>query len=377
MFFVALIILGIISLVKLPVELYQGQSAGIVSVIVRARGGLPPLEVEKSITKPIEEAVATVSHMKSLYSHSREAESRVTMEFEPGTDMKFAALEIREKFSRVKPLLPREIEKPVIANYDDAQAAVLIFALTSETLTPEEIRDLVKNPLLYSKNMGKNTRAFLANGFVYTSPEMRAGKDFTGVARWGDPSEYFQLSFQQPNSAELQQQLLTRWLDMQISVYISVLQGPNDKKRNAQIHNFFSEYLNALFENEALAERMTKEIINSIKGKPVELSAGMIAKIIHREWVSGNYYLKAGTANASEPWGTEISLSEEMDKLKEEVQVWSKILRSMNTEVDNAARELEQIEALENGPGDEAGGWHQLWRIGETLHRLQSPGRGP
>ncbi len=143
MLFLGFILLGVISLTRLPVELYQGQSQGIISIIVRARGGLPPPDVEKSITKPIEEAVATVSHLKALYSTSREAESRVTMEFETGTNMNFAALEIREKFSRVKPLLPKEIEKPVIANYNDADSAIFVFALTSESLSPEEVRDLV------------------------------------------------------------------------------------------------------------------------------------------------------------------------------------------------------------------------------------------
>ena len=147
MIFLAMVILGLISLLRLPVELYQGQNQGIVSIIVRARGGLPPVDVEKSITIPVEESIATVTHLKSLYSSSRESESRVTMEFETGTDMRFAALEVREKFSRVIPLLPKEIEKPVIANFDDSQAAVMVFALTSKTLSPEEIRDLVETEL--------------------------------------------------------------------------------------------------------------------------------------------------------------------------------------------------------------------------------------
>lgn len=142
-FFAAIIVIGLISFFRLKVELYQGQSQSIISIVVRARGGLPSQDVEKMITKPIEEAVGTVSHMQSLYSSSREAESRVTMEFETGTDMKFAALEVREKFARVKPLLPKEIEKPVIANYDDAQAAILVFAVTSDTMAPEEIREIV------------------------------------------------------------------------------------------------------------------------------------------------------------------------------------------------------------------------------------------
>lgn len=145
--FIACIILGLISLVRLPVELYQGQNQSIISIVVSARGGLPPPEVERLITKPVEEAVATVSHVTNLYSSSREAESRVTLEFETGTDMNFAALEIREKFARVKPLLPSEIEKPVIANFDDSQSAIFIFALSSKTLNPEEIREKVNNDL--------------------------------------------------------------------------------------------------------------------------------------------------------------------------------------------------------------------------------------
>jgi len=147
MLFLAVFILGVISLLRLPVELTQGQSQGIVSVIVRARGGMPPNEVEKQITKFVEESIATVSNVKKMYSSSRESESRVTLEFTPGTDMKFAALEVREKFARVKPLLPTEIEKPVIANYDDSDSAVLIFAFTSNSLSPEDTRELIEHEL--------------------------------------------------------------------------------------------------------------------------------------------------------------------------------------------------------------------------------------
>ncbi|HLD56128.1 MAG TPA: efflux RND transporter permease subunit, partial [Candidatus Omnitrophota bacterium] len=147
MIFAGVIMLGLISLFLLPVELYQGTSRGIISIIIRARGGLPPTEIERMITRLVEESVSTVSHLKNMYSNSRESESRVTLEFEPGTDMKFAALEVREKFSRVKGLLPSEIEKPVIANYQDSDSAVFIAAITSDTLSPEEIRSIVDKEL--------------------------------------------------------------------------------------------------------------------------------------------------------------------------------------------------------------------------------------
>ena len=139
--------LGFISLFFLPVELYQGKSHGVISIIIHARGGLSPVDVEQSITRPVEEAVSSSSFLKNMYSNSREAESRVTLEFEPGTDMRFAALEVREKFSRIKNLLPSEIEKPVIANYEDTDSAILIVAITSETMSPEELRQSIDQEL--------------------------------------------------------------------------------------------------------------------------------------------------------------------------------------------------------------------------------------
>src|SRR3989338_1553050 len=148
MIFFAILVLGLVSVFRLQIELYQGENRGIISIIVRVRGGLPPVEVEKLITKPIEESVATVTHMKNLYSHSREAESRVTLEFEAGTEMNYAAFENREKFSRVLPKLPSEIEKPVIANFSEGDSAILVFAVTSETHPPEEGRQLVEKELV-------------------------------------------------------------------------------------------------------------------------------------------------------------------------------------------------------------------------------------
>jgi len=136
-------LLGVISIFYLPVELMPNISFGEISIIVRIRGGIPPVEVEERVTKPIEEAVGTVSHLKRLLSISKEGESTVVLSFEPGTDMNFAALEVREKFARIKNKLPREIEKPVVANYKYSDYPIMILALTSSIYSPEHIRRVV------------------------------------------------------------------------------------------------------------------------------------------------------------------------------------------------------------------------------------------
>ncbi len=144
-FMVVLIVLlfGVVSLTKLPVELYPNTSFGEISIIIQVRGGIPPTEVEALVTKPIEEAVATVSNLKQLLSISKEGESTVVLSFFPGVDMNFAALEVREKFAKVKNQLPKEIEKPVIAQFQQGDVPVFIVAATSESRTTEEIRKIV------------------------------------------------------------------------------------------------------------------------------------------------------------------------------------------------------------------------------------------
>ena len=137
------ILFGTVSLMKLPVELYPNTSFGEISIIIQVRGGIPPTEVEALVTKPIEEAVATVSNLKQLLSISKEGESTVVLSFFPGVDMNFAALEVREKFSKVKNRLPKEIEKPVIAQFQQGDVPVFIVAATSESRTTEEIRKIV------------------------------------------------------------------------------------------------------------------------------------------------------------------------------------------------------------------------------------------
>lgn len=143
MFFIGIVIVGTVALTRLPVELKPNISYGDISIIVAVRGGMPPQEVESMVTKPIEEAVSTVSHLQNIYSTSKAGESRIWLEFEPGINMDFAALETREKFSKIKDKLPKEIEKPILAQYKESDTPIMILAITSNVHTVETLRRVV------------------------------------------------------------------------------------------------------------------------------------------------------------------------------------------------------------------------------------------
>ncbi|MBL7158184.1 MAG: efflux RND transporter permease subunit [Candidatus Omnitrophica bacterium] len=143
MAFLALILVGLISLSRLPVELSPNVSLGEISIIIYIRGGIPPTEVESMVIKPIEEALFTVSYLETMLSISKEGEATIVLSFKPGTDMNFAALEVREKFAKVRNKLPEQAEKPIIAQFKKSDYPIVILAATSKRKTTEQIRKVV------------------------------------------------------------------------------------------------------------------------------------------------------------------------------------------------------------------------------------------
>ncbi len=143
MFYLCVMLLGVIAFKMLPVEMMPNVSFGDITINIDVRGGMPASEVEKRITKLVEESVGSVTHLKDIISISKEGNATVILEFEPGTNMDFAALEVREKFNRIRNKLPPEIEKPVVAKYEYMDVPIMILAVTSQIRTPEELRKIV------------------------------------------------------------------------------------------------------------------------------------------------------------------------------------------------------------------------------------------
>ncbi len=146
MIFFGIFLLGIISLKNLPVELMPNVAPRKITIIQGIRGGLPPTEVENLYTKIIEDALSTVMGLQGITSTSEKGKCTVVLRFKPGHNMDFAALEVREKFAKIKNKLPQDREKEVIAKYEESDIPVMILAVTSlsDNQTPETLRKLVE-----------------------------------------------------------------------------------------------------------------------------------------------------------------------------------------------------------------------------------------
>ncbi|MFH0948780.1 MAG: efflux RND transporter permease subunit [Elusimicrobiota bacterium] len=143
----SIIIFALVGFKHIPVELYPNYEFGEVSIISHLRGGIPASEVEKYVTRPMEEVFSEVNGVKDMTSASREAESVIILKFFPETNLNFTILDIREKLATIRHRLPREMERPVIAKFQQSDVPVMIITLASDSYTPEQLREIAEDKI--------------------------------------------------------------------------------------------------------------------------------------------------------------------------------------------------------------------------------------
>jgi HAE1 family hydrophobic/amphiphilic exporter-1 len=127
MFFLAIVLLGFISLRELSVDLLPDISYPRLSVITQY-AGVAPEEVETLITTPLESAVSRIPGLRRVESISKEGVSYMTLEFAWGTDMDFAMLHTREKLDSYQ--LPDGVDDPTIIPLDPSTKPIMVISVS-------------------------------------------------------------------------------------------------------------------------------------------------------------------------------------------------------------------------------------------------------
>jgi multidrug efflux pump len=142
----AILLFGVIAFTRLPVREYPDIDPPIISVVTLYRGASPSV-VESEITNVLEEQFATLQGVKTLSSSSREEGSVITIEFELNRNVDEAANDVRDKVSRVRGTLPREIDDPIISKVDANAQPIVWLALSSTRHTGLELTDVADRVL--------------------------------------------------------------------------------------------------------------------------------------------------------------------------------------------------------------------------------------
>ncbi|HUT95805.1 MAG TPA: efflux RND transporter permease subunit [Thermoguttaceae bacterium] len=128
MVILAMVVFGIVSYNQIGVDLYPDVDIPIVTVTVIYEGA-DPETVESEVTDVIEEAVNTISGIKTLRSESIEGLAQIFIEFELEEDVDVVSQDVRDKVAGIRGELPLEIEPPIVEKFDIDSAPILSIAL--------------------------------------------------------------------------------------------------------------------------------------------------------------------------------------------------------------------------------------------------------
>ncbi|MBO5749185.1 MAG: efflux RND transporter permease subunit [Muribaculaceae bacterium] len=154
--FVAVVIMGLFSLVKLPIDLLPDIETNTIMVITMYPGASAE-DIEQNVTKPLENTLNSVEHLKHISSNSRENTSVITLEFEFGYDIDVLTNDVRDKLDMVESSLPDGIMNPIIFKFSTDMIPICLLSVEAKESMAglyKILDDNVVNPLARIDGVG-------------------------------------------------------------------------------------------------------------------------------------------------------------------------------------------------------------------------------
>jgi len=129
MFALILVVMGIWALWGLGLDLFPEIEFPMVAVTATYPGAGSE-EVEQTLTEPLEQFVGTVNNLKKVSSISRENYALMFLEFEWGTDVDYAAQDVRDAIDQGMDFLPEEVSRPITSKFDITQMPLITISIT-------------------------------------------------------------------------------------------------------------------------------------------------------------------------------------------------------------------------------------------------------
>jgi len=173
--FVALMVIGLYSLVKLPVDLYPEIELPFVTVLTTYPGASAS-DIESNITRPLEDALNSVSNLKELTSTSSDGLSVVFLNFEYGSNLDEAMNDIRSNLNFVTRILPEGSEDPTIIKFNSSMMPIIFYAITAnESYTGLEkiLDEKIVNPLNRIEGVGNVSLSGVPGRRIYVDIDPR------------------------------------------------------------------------------------------------------------------------------------------------------------------------------------------------------------
>jgi hydrophobic/amphiphilic exporter-1 (mainly G- bacteria), HAE1 family len=173
--FIGLMVMGLYSLTRLPVDLYPEMELPFV-VVYTSYPGASASDIESNVTRPLEDVLNSISNLKEMTSTSSDAVSVIFMNFEYGTNLDEASNDIRSSLSFIESFLPQGSERPTIMKFSTSMMPIIFFAITADESYAglEKILDeKIVNPLNRIDGIGSVSLAGVPGREIYVDVDPR------------------------------------------------------------------------------------------------------------------------------------------------------------------------------------------------------------
>ncbi len=127
--------IGLMSLWELPTDMFPEITFPVLSIVTRYAAAAPE-EVENLVTKPLEEALATINGVKNITSTSQHGRSMINLEFDWEYDLDAAANDVRDSIQYAKRFLPEDCELPVVVKIDLSKIPIWVGTMRGKRSFP-------------------------------------------------------------------------------------------------------------------------------------------------------------------------------------------------------------------------------------------------
>ena len=144
---VLILVLGYVSFTSMQTDLLPDMNLPY-AIVYTTYIGASPEEVETTVTRPIEQAMATISNIENISSTSSENLSMVILEFAQTANMDSITVDMREKLDQIEGAWSDSVGNPIIMKLNPDMMPVMVAALEGGDLSQSELTDLVENEIL-------------------------------------------------------------------------------------------------------------------------------------------------------------------------------------------------------------------------------------
>jgi len=149
MMFVSMTAIGLIAAFRLPMELVPDFQAPFLDITLPYPGSTPS-EIERTITRPVEDALATLTGVERINSLSSAESSGMSLGLKFGTDTSLKAIEALDKINAIRKDLPDDLPRFNVQKYSTGATPVLVFVVSSDrdlTQAYELLNSRLRKPL--------------------------------------------------------------------------------------------------------------------------------------------------------------------------------------------------------------------------------------